>query len=86
MKKLRLSELSEVIRTFVEHLLEGEGVEIEDDTGVTRGQFISFRDPTPEQEQRADASLAELRKSADASMKKYGKTEDDVMRVILEDD
>ena len=86
MKKVRLNELSDVIRAFVEHLLEGEGVEIEDEAGVTRGQFIPFRDPTPEQEQRANDSLAKLQKRAAASIKKYGKTEDDLMRVILEDD
>ncbi len=86
MKKLRLSELSQTIRTFVEHALEGDGMVIEDDAGVTRGQFVPFRDPTPEEEERADASLDELRKKADVSMKKHGKTEDDLMRVILEDD
>ncbi len=62
MKKLRLSELSRDIRTFLEHALEGDGMVIEDDAGVARGQFLPFRDPTAEEEAQADASLDELRK------------------------
>jgi len=86
MKKIRLTEVSEAVRAFLNQVLQGDGVEIEDEDGRTRGQFVPHRDPTADEERRADASLERLRKRTGESMRKHGVTEDDVMEAILEDD
>ena len=86
MKKVRLSELTEPVRQFLDRVFEGGGVVVEDNEGRTRGSFVPYRDPTPEEEHRADESLARLRQKTSAAMKEAGVTEDDVMRELLEDD
>ena len=86
MKTIRLTEVSETIRSFLNQVLQGEGAVIEDESGRARGRFVPYRDPTPEEERRADESLEKLRQKTAKAMKKHGVTEDDVMRVILEDD
>lgn len=86
MKKVRLSELTETVRQFLDRVFEGGGVVVEDNEGRTRGSFVPYRDPTPEEERRADESLARLRQKTSAAMKEAGVTEDDVMRELLEDD
>jgi hypothetical protein len=86
MKKVRLSELTEPVRQFLDRVFAGGGVVVEDNEGRTRGSFVPYRDPTPEEERRADESLARLRQKTSAAMKEAGVTEDDVMRELLEDD
>lgn len=86
MKKVRLSELAEPVRSFLDRVFAGGGVVVEDNEGRMRGSFVPYRDPTPDEERRADESLARLREKTDAGMKEAGVTEDDVMRELLEDD
>ncbi len=86
MKKVRLTEVNEAVRTFLNQVLQGDGAVIEDEAGRTRGSFVPYRDPTPEEEKRADQSLERLRKKTGAAMKEAGVTEDDVMRELLKDD
>jgi hypothetical protein len=86
MKKVRLSELTEPVRQFLDRVFAGGGVVVEDNEGRTRGSFVPYRDPTPEEERRADESLARLRQKTSAAMKEAGVTGDDVMRELLEDD
>ena len=86
MKKVRLSELTDPVRSFLDQVFEGGGVVFEDNDGRTRGSFVPYRDPTPEEERRADESLARFREKTSAGMKEAGVTEDDVMRELLEDD
>ena len=86
MKTLRFSELSQAVRSFLEEALHGDGVIIEDDTGRVRGSFVPYRDPTPEEERQADASLDRLWQKTGPAMREAGVTEADVDRDLQEGD
>ena len=86
MNKIRLTELSQAVQDFLGQVLAGDGVEIEDESGRIRGGFIPYRDPTAAEIERADASLERLRKKTGEGMKRAGVTEDDIDRVLQEDD
>jgi hypothetical protein len=64
----------------------GEPVVIEDDQGEARYSVHRVGKPTEQQKEQALEDLRKLQEKSDASMKKHGKSEDDLMRVILEDD
>ncbi len=85
MKKVRLNDLGEPFQKAVGDAA-GEPLVIEDDQGEARYSVHRIGKPTEQQKEEALRGLRELQKKADASMKKHGKTEDDLMEVILEDD
>ncbi len=86
MKKIRLNELSEPVRSFIDEVKGGESIMVVDENGQLQCGITPYFEASPAERERAWERLRELQKRADASMKKHGKTEDDVMQVILEDD
>jgi hypothetical protein len=54
--------------------------------GAARYGVIPYRKPTAERKQQAWEKLREWQAKAEASMNKHGVTEDDILRVVLEDD
>ena len=85
MKKIRMNDLGEPFQKAVGDAA-GEPLVIEDDQGEARYSVHRIGKPTEQQKAEALQGLGKLQEKADASMKKHGKTEDDLMRVILEDD
>ena len=85
MKKVRLNDLGEPFQKAVAEA-GGEPLVIEDDQGEARYSVHRIGKPTEQQKAAALQGLRKLQEKSDAAMKKHGKTEDDVMRVILEDD
>ena len=85
MKKVRLNDLGEPFQKAVGEAA-GKPLLIEDDQGEARYSVHRIGKPTEQQKQDALQGLRKLQERADASMKKHGKTEDDLMKVILEDD
>jgi hypothetical protein len=86
MRTVRLDELSESVRKVLAATGEDESVVIEDENGRARYGVIPYRRPTDEQKQRAWEKLRKLQDKVARSMEEQGVTEDDVMRVILEDE
>ncbi len=86
MQKLRLSQLSEAVRSFLTDALKGDGFVIEDDDGEPQGGFVPYRYPTDAQKQEAFAGLRRLWEHTDKAMHESGVTEDDIDRVLQEDD
>ncbi len=86
MKKILLNDLSEAARNVLAGVGKDESIVIEDETGAARYGVIPYRQPTAERKQQAWEKLREWQAKAEASMKKHGVTEDDILRVVLEDD
>ena len=85
MKKVRLNELGEPFQKAVGEA-NGEPLVVEDDQGEARYSVHRIGKPTEQQKKEALAGLRKLQEKATAAMKEAGKTEDDLMREILEDD
>jgi hypothetical protein len=85
MKKVQLNDLGEPFQKAVAEAA-GEPIIVEDEQGQARYGVVAYRKPSGQQRQQAREKLTEYQRRAEASMKYHGVTEDDVMRVILEDD
>jgi hypothetical protein len=85
MRKVRLAEVSEAVRLFVDQALQSGGVEIEDESGRLRGSFVPYRDPTPDQRRQAQAQLEKLWKKTSRAMHEAGVTEADIDRELQDD-
>lgn len=86
MRKVRMSDLPEDVRSFVADAFERGGVVVEDDAGRPQVRVLSFRPPSSEEKQRAEESLRRLREKTGKAMEEAGVTEEDVVLAILEDD
>jgi hypothetical protein len=86
MIKVRLSEVNEEVRSFLQKALQSGGMEIEDETGRTRGSFVPYRDPTPDEQLRAQVELQRLWQKTGPAMQEAGVTEADIDRDLLERD
>ncbi len=86
MKKVRLSELNEQVRRFLEDVKSGGSIAVVDDNGQLQCGVTPYADASPEEKRQAMASLQELWKTTGPAMEKAGVTEDDVMRDLLKDD
>lgn len=86
MRKVRLSEVSEAVRVFVNQALQSGGVEIEDENGRVRGSVVPYRVPTPDQRRQAQAKLEKLWEKTGRAMLEAGVTEADIDRELQDDD
>jgi hypothetical protein len=86
MNKVRLSDVNEEVRSFLQQALQSGGVEIEDESGRTRGSCVPYRDPTPDERWQAQVELERLWKTTGPAMQEAGVTEADIDRDLQEDD
>ena len=86
MKKVPLKELSEDTRRLLADAEEAGGLVVEDEQGQPCSRVYAYADPSEAERQAAWERLRQWQAKAEASMKKHGVTEDDILRVVLEDD
>lgn len=85
-KRIRENEMSEAVRAFLKEAFEGGGVVIEDESGRTRGGVVPFVEASEEERERAWQWIEQLQGRVGESMRRQGVTEEDVDRVLQEDD
>jgi len=86
MKKIRLNDLSEVVRSFFAQASGEGGVMIEDDAGCARYGVVPYREASVEEKRQADEALRRLREHTGQAMRDQGVTEEDIDRALQEDD
>ena len=86
MKKLKLADLNEAVRSFVTGIGEGESVLVEDETGRARYGVIPFREAPPEEQEAAWQDIQDIQREAGDRMRARGQTEEDLDRILQEDD
>lgn len=86
MKKIQFNDLSEDTRRVLAEAEESGGLVVEDEGGHARSRIYAYREPTESERQAAWERLRQWQVKAEASMRKHGVTEDDILRVVLEDD
>lgn len=86
MKKVQINELSEPIRLFLEQLRDGESIMVEDENGRLQCGITPYFKATNEERQQAWRDLEELQDRVAASMDEQGITEEDVDRLLQEND
>ena len=86
MKKVRLSELSEPVQSFINQIKPGESIEVQDDNGELRCGITPYTKATPEEKRRARASMEELWQHTEQAKRESGVTEADIDRDLQEGD
>ncbi len=86
MKKVRLSDLSEPVRAFLNQIKPDESIMVEDDNGELRCGITPYTKATPAEKRRARASLENLWKHTEQAMRESGVTEADIDRDLQADD
>lgn len=86
MKKVRFSELSDAIRSFLTGIGQGETVVVEDDEGNARYGVIPYREVSEADAERAQQLLERLWQKTKRGLQAAGMNETDLDRVLQEDD
>ncbi len=82
MQRVKITELSEPVQSFLARVKKGNSVVVEDDSGLARYGVIPYSAET----ERAWKELEGIRREAAEAMKRQGVTEQDVVNRILQDD
>lgn len=86
MDTVRLNEVSDDVRTFLNRAFSGGGVLVEDESGRARGGVLPYFEASDEEKRLAWQGMERLQQKVAAAMKRQGVTEDDIDRVLQEDD
>ena len=86
MKKVRLNELNESVRSFLEQLRDGESIMVEDENGQLQCGITPYFKASAEERRQAWRELEELQDRVAASMQEQGVTEEDVDRLLQAED
>lgn len=93
-KKVRLTTLSEAVRTFLARVRNGRGLLVEDEKGRAVAQVLpadgqeedAFVEASPKEREAAFKAIKKIQRKVGKSMKAQGVTEEDLIREVLKDD
>jgi hypothetical protein len=85
-KKIRLNEIQEPVRTFLDEALSGDGVVIEDAAGQLRGRLRPFTQVSQEERDRALRELRALQATVQQRIDAAGKSEPELDAILQDDD
>jgi hypothetical protein len=85
MDRVKLSELSDVVRAWLNEIRQGDGVVIEDDAGQGRYSVAPFHQATADERQAALQHLGRLQAQTRQGMDEQGVTEDDIDQLLQKD-
>lgn len=86
MKAVKLSELPDEVRLFFEGIQSGDVVTVEDEQGRSRFSIAALFRASDEERAAALSRLRQLQEKTRQAMQASGVTEEDVDRVLQEDD
>jgi hypothetical protein len=85
MKTVKLTELSEDVRSFLGEAGKGDGVMVEDETGQARYSIAPYHRSTADERAAALERLRRLQNETRLAMEEQGVTEEDIDRLLQED-
>ena len=85
MKSVKLTELTDDVRSFLSQAGEGGGVMAEDETGQARYSVAPYHQSTAEERAAALKWLERTQHKSRQAMEAQGVTEDDLDRLLQED-
>jgi len=85
-RKIRLNDLQEPLRTFLDEALAGDGVVIEDAGGQLRGRLLPFAQVSRDERDRALRELRSLQDTVQERIDAEGKSEAELDAILQDDD
>jgi len=86
MEKIVITQLSEPVRLFLDHVNPREGVVIEDETGRARYGIVPYLEASPEERRLAWQRLQEIQKEVGDRLRVAGKSEHELDQILIEDE
>jgi len=86
MKTVKLTELGDDVRDFLDRSLSSGGVVIEAEDGSECGRLLPLRRVAPEERAAAWKRIQEIQKEVGDKMRARGETEADLDRILQEND
>ena len=86
MRKVSISKLSKPVQAFLSQVQQGEGLLVEDETGRAQYGVILYTEATEEERLEAWTDIEKIRKKVRKQMEERGSTEDELDRILQEDD
>jgi hypothetical protein len=86
MQKLRLNDLSDPVRDFLAPASKGEVIVVEDEAGSVTYSVIPVVHPSSEQKRQAWNRILRLQQKVGESMRRQGVSEDDIDRVLRDEE
>lgn len=86
MQKLPLSSLTEPIQIFLRQVRDDGAVIVEDAQSGVKYKVTAYRESSPEQRERAWQAIQGMQSQVGESMRQEGVTEQDIDKLLLEDD
>jgi hypothetical protein len=85
-RKVALQELGKDVRSFLSQTQDGEGIVVEDEMGRALYGIIPYTEATAQEKKEAWKRIKRLQRKAGKAMKAQRISEEDVERLLLEDD
>jgi hypothetical protein len=86
MTKVRLNEVSDDVRAFLNRAFSGGGLVVEDESGRARGGVLPYFEATDTEKREAWKGIERLQQQVAASMARQGITEDAVDQALRDDE
>ncbi len=86
MKKVAINELSQSVRSFLDQVQNGEAIVIQDEQGRSRYGVVPYVEAAPEEQKVAWKEIEAIQRKVGENMKKRGQTEDDLDRLLQEEE
>jgi len=86
MKTVKLTELDEAVRSFLDQAQQGDGIRVEDAEGEPCYSVAPFYRAGDQERQQALARLAEIQRKQRERMEAEGKTEEQLDEILQEEE
>ena len=86
MKRVRLNELDKTVRAFLDQVKGGESIMVEDENGQLQCGITPYFRASREEREQAWRDIEALQDKVAQSMKEKGITEEDVDKLLQEDE
>ena len=85
-KNVNIKELSQPIQSFLTDVKDGDAVLVADDTGQIQYSVVRFAQASKAERDKAWRYIEEIQTDVGQMMKRTGKTEEELDRLLQEDD
>ena len=86
LRKIKITELSESVRSFLDEVRSGGGVIVEDESGRPRYGVSPYDQATEDERQAAWLRMRRLQREVRLRMEAEGKTEEELDRILQEEE
>ena len=86
MRKVTITKLSKSVQSFLARVRNGDSIIVQDEAGRARVGVIPYQEATPAQKKKAWKDVKRIQTKVGKMMRKKGKTEAQLDRILQDDE